>query len=151
MCRICLIVVVATTVLASCSANRLLLTPYDDLTVRAATDVNPDVAGQPSPIGVRVYELSGRSTFDNLDFQDAYSNGAAQLSDQLLASAKYVLQPGEVRSERLELAEAARYVAIVAAYRDVEDAHWKLVYRIDPDWYQEHTALLGKKEVLLEQ
>lgn len=135
--------------LAACSANRYVVTPYDKVHLTAAADVNPDVQGAPSPIAVRVYELTSRATFDNLDFDGAFHNAQVLLSDELRSHADYVVQPGQSVMHRIELDERTEYIAVVAAYRGIDGAKWKLVYPLNSNWYHTHEIRLNANEVVL--
>jgi type VI secretion lipoprotein, VC_A0113 family len=149
MCRRLALLVFAALALSACAVNRYVVSPYDKLTLNATNDVNPDHHGRASPITVRVYELSSRTTFDNLDFNAAFNNAGTFLSDELLSSAERVLLPGETARHRVNLNRNARYIAVVAAYRDIDRAKWKLVYPVNGDWYYSHTLTFTSDGVVL--
>lgn len=131
-----------TVVLAGCAVNRYVVTPYDDLTFFASPDLNPDDDGRASPIAVKVYQLTARTTFDNLDFDAAFSNADVVLSDELIVQSDLVLQPGGRQSLEIELDAETRFVAVTAAYRHIDRARWKLVLPVNGDWYYSHEITL---------
>lgn len=133
----------ATVLLAGCAVNRHVVTPYDYLTFFAGRDLNPDDDGRASPIAVRIYQLTARTTFDNLDFDAAFSNAEVVLSNELISRDELVLQPGGRQSVNMELDSETRFIAIAAAYRHIDRARWKLVLPVNGDWYYSHDITLS--------
>jgi len=70
------------------------------------SNVNPDRAGRPSPIVVRIYELKATAAFSGADFFALFDNEQATLSGELVGREEFQLQPGESRqySRQLQLA-----------------------------------------------
>lgn len=136
-------------VLCGCSVNRYVVAPYDKITLQAAREVNPNPAGRPSPVRVLVFELAGRATFDNLDFDGLYNNADVLLGEDLLSLEARMLQPGEAVEHRIELHPKARFVAVIAAYRDIDRAGWKRVYEVNPNWYHSHDVVIGESQIVL--
>ena len=60
-------------------------------------NVNPDRAGRPSPIVVRVYELKSVAAFNGADFFALFENEQATLSSELIGREEFQLQPAETR------------------------------------------------------
>ena len=63
----------------------------------AAAGLNPSISGRPSPLTVRLYELSSLTAFDNADFISLYQGDKATLAAEMLARDDIVLAPGETR------------------------------------------------------
>ena len=144
-------VVLAMFLLASCAMTRTVATPYDNVTLTASVNINPDPRGRPAPLTVRLYELSSRTTFDYIDFDAAFFNSAVVLSDELLSTSEQVVLPQQSVSHRIELNEKTKFIGIVAAYRDIDRAKWKLVYPVNSNWFQSHTVQLSESELRLER
>ena len=125
-----------------CGATRYVDTPTETVTLAATSEVNPNLEGRASPVVVRIYQLSERTTFDTLDFEGAFRNAESLLGNKLKSSKRLVLRPGESAQHIIELASNASHVAIVAAYRDIDAARWKLVYKVNPNWYSSHRVAL---------
>ena len=87
--------------------------------------VNPDPNNPPSPIIVRFYELSSLGNFKSADFFALYEQDEEVLGTDLQAREELQLTPGETRSFERELKAETRYVAVIAAYRDIENANWR--------------------------
>jgi len=95
--------------------------------VRAAEDINPDFQGRPSPIVVRLYQLKTPVAFSNATYFALYDKEQAELGNDLLGREEFEFRPGqEVKIER-ELEAQTRYIGILAGYRDIERATWRVV------------------------
>lgn len=134
---------------SGCSAVTYVWAAYDKVTIQATQEVNPDKAGRPSPVRVKLYELSTRTVFDNLDFEGAFNKGTTLLGDQLLSQAEYMLQPGESVTHQVDLKEKAAFIAVLAAYRDIDSVRWSRIYEIKDYNHASHTVTLTKNGVVL--
>lgn len=139
--------VTALLLIAGCSATRHVATPADRLTLEASATVNPDLNGRASPIEVRIFELSSRTMFDSLDFDTTWNNAEVVLGEQLLSHQLHVLLPRQIQEHRIELAPQAAFIAIVASYRDIDSARWKLIYPVRAHWFSRHHIRLGANAV----
>jgi type VI secretion system protein VasD len=93
-------------------------------TVGAAADVNPNSAGRPSPIVVRVYQLQSDALFRAADFGRLYSEDQTILGQDLLRRDDYTLMPREQRTLEVELPDQARVVCALAAFQSISTAEW---------------------------
>jgi len=119
------------------------------LTLAAAPDINPDQAGEASPLNVKTYLLSERTTFDNLGFESALDEAGVLLSDQLLSTKEYIFQPKETIQYAIKLGKETKFIAIVASYRNMDQSKWKLVVPVDSEDPEDHTINLTKESVVL--
>lgn len=136
------------TVLSACSTAAKVWKPYDKIDIAASDDVNPDGKGDASPIQLKIYELSSRSTFDNLDFERAYNNAKTLLSDELVSEAVITLQPNESIRHTIALNKNTRFVAIIAGFINIDSARWKHVYNVKPFGYYSHEITLNSKGII---
>jgi type VI secretion system protein VasD len=88
-------------------------------------NVNPDRAGRPSPIVVRVYELKSVAAFNGADFFSLFDNEQATLSGELVGREEFQLQPAETRQYRRQLQPDTKFIGVVGAFRDLEQARWR--------------------------
>ncbi len=121
------------------------------LTLAASSDINPDTRGEASPLNVKTYLLSERTTFDNLGFEAALDEADVLLSDQLLSRKEYIFQPKESIQYSIKLGKESKFIAVIAAYRDVDQSKWKLVLPVDSEDPEDQTVSLGKNSVVLAQ
>ncbi len=90
----------------------------------AAPDVNPDSKGRPSPIVVRLYQLRTEGEFTDAQFFPLYDREKELLAASLITREEYTLLPGEQRELKLEVSPDARFLGVLAAYRDPA-AKWR--------------------------
>src|SRR5262245_59569093 len=93
----------------------------------ASADSNPDATGRPSPIVVRVYQLKGEAAFANADFFALYDDEQKVLGSELIGRDEFVLAPAERRTVEVAVSGAARFVGIIAAFRDIRNSEWRVV------------------------
>ena len=99
--------------------------------MNADHSVNPDLNGRPSPIVARIYELKSLSVFNNADFFNLFEQDIALLGDELLMRDELHFQPGETKQLERELQPDTRYLGVIGAYRDIENATWRRAVEID--------------------
>lgn len=95
------------------------------MTVEASPDANPDQAGRPSPVVVRVYELTGPSSFREGDFFQLFEQPEATLGSDLRDVSDVVVAPGGRETLSRELSPDTRYIGILANFRDIDQAQWR--------------------------
>ncbi len=88
-------------------------------------NVNPDRAGRPSPIVVRVYELKSVAAFNGADFFALFDNEQATLSGELVGREEFQLQPAEKRQYQRQLQPETKFIGVVGAFRDLEQSRWR--------------------------
>ncbi len=93
--------------------------------ISVSARVNPDINNRPSPIVVRLYELQSLGKYTESDFSELFDNYESILGAELLHSEQYHLKPGERRTLKENLAAGTKFVAVVAAYRDLNQAVWR--------------------------
>ena len=86
---------------------------------------NPDVDERPSPIVIRIYELKSLGKFEVGDFDKLFENYDSYLGPELIGSEEYHLKPGDVNIIKRTLSDETRYIAVSAAFRDINQALWK--------------------------
>jgi len=123
---------------------------YLKLILKASTDINPNPAGRASPLNVKTYLLTSRTTFDNLRFDAAFEQAKVLLDDELLSQKEYIFQPGETVKYKIKISEDTRFVAVLAAYREMDKAKWKIVLPLE-DEDQRRNVSLKKTSILLEK
>jgi len=98
-----------------------------DLTARAS--LNPDDAGHPTSVAIRVYQLKDRQLFDGASYADLLKADRTVLAQDLqAASVSTVLNPGASASLTQPLQSDTKFIAVVAFYREPgSDGAWKRV------------------------
>ena len=115
--------------LASCKSVPLKPSSESKATVSlsAAADINPDAAGKPSPVIVRVYQLKGDGAFSGADFFALFDDDMKVLGPELIGREEYVLTPSEKRTVELAVPKTAKFVGVIAAFRDIRNSQWRVV------------------------
>tara|TARA_R110000822_G_scaffold8324_2_gene32939 strand:- start:5340 stop:5831 length:492 start_codon:yes stop_codon:yes gene_type:complete len=108
------------------------VSPYSDLTkldlsLEGSSQLNPDLNDRPSPIVLHLMELKHPVAFENADFFTLYQRPREALSPDLIAIEELELRPGERRELKLTVQEGSRYVAVLAAYRNLPDTNWRFI------------------------
>lgn len=93
--------------------------------IEAGSNINPDMMGRASPVVLRIYELKSDDIFNNADFFALYDNDAAILGGDMAARDEMEIPPGEKVGIEKELDMEVRYIGVMAAYRDLDNAVWR--------------------------
>jgi type VI secretion system protein VasD len=118
--------VVLAAVLIGCKSTVPLPTPVTG-TIQGASELNPSVSQRPSPLLLRVYELKSPTAFNQADFMALYQADQATLGGDLIAREEIMLAPGEIRPYRKTLTPETKFIGVVAAYRNLEQATWRTI------------------------
>lgn len=143
-----LMVVAMALVISGCGTTPSPTTASLDL--QASDDVNPDRNGRPSPILVRVYELRSAGVIEGSDFFSLLEDDSTVLGADLLSRWEYQLEPGQVEQLNFEAQPNARYIGIVAAYRDIEHARWRALQALETQQDNPLDVRVGRNEVSIE-
>lgn len=140
--------------LVSCGATSAMKDVFTVMTnasisVTSSDNVNPDLNGRPSPILFRLYELKSNSAFLNADFFALYDSGTGELATDYVSHKDWLLQPGETVEISNRLSDQTRYLGVMAAYRDINNAVWRNVIEVTPDEDLNLTILLTNNELKL--
>ena len=95
------------------------------MTIAAAADVNPDGAGRPSPVVVRVYQLRTDAAFTSADFFALWDDAQKVLGQELISRDQYDLDPSEKQVIDVTVSGDTRFVGAIAAFRDIRNAQWR--------------------------
>jgi type VI secretion system protein VasD len=98
------------------------------LTLKAASDVNPDDQKRAAPIVVRVYELKDANAFNDADFFSLKDQDKALLADDLVTRDQFQMRPGDSNSIRRDAHQATKVLGVIAAYRDLPNSVWRATW-----------------------
>lgn len=129
---------VSVVLLNGCAVANYVVDPYTNLSFEASDDINPDSSGRASPLVIRVYELRSVDTFRSAGFFDLYDEPDSVLNEDLLAMEEIVLRPELVEKlPTMTLNENTRYLGIVAAFQNIDQAEWKMILDANPKGYKD--------------
>jgi type VI secretion system protein VasD len=97
------------------------------MTIAVSADVNPDSSGRPSPIVVRVYQLRTDAAFRNADFFALFEDDQKVLGAELISRDEFTLAPAERTTMDVTVSGDTRFVAAIAAFRDIRNAQWRVL------------------------
>ncbi|MDR1227700.1 MAG: type VI secretion system lipoprotein TssJ [Azoarcus sp.] len=98
-----------------------------EISLGAAESVNPNIEGRPSPVVVRLFELSNDTRFLAADYFELMGQDGTPLGDELLASEEFILLPGEIRLVRKRAADNSKFLGVAAGYRDLTGSAWRAI------------------------
>lgn len=107
--------------------------------IEASAGLNPSVTQRPSPLLLRIYELKSAAAFNQADFMSLYQADQATLGTELITREEVMLQPGETRPFAKKLSQDTRFIGVVAAYRNLEQATWRSIAAVQPGRSQQIT------------
>jgi type VI secretion system protein VasD len=96
-----------------------------DATITVSGQVNPDVNSRESPVVIRIFELKSIGAFNESDFYDLFENHSSALGGDLLGSEKFHLNPGDVHTLKHNASPETKFIAVIAAYRNINQAIWR--------------------------
>jgi type VI secretion system protein VasD len=118
-----------------------------DMRIVAGGDVNPDDNGRPSPVVVRVLELKSPAVFESAEFFALYQFETQTLGADLVASEEFEFKPGDVQDLKFALKPDSNYVAVLAAYRQLDQVNWRMVLPLTIKHKNQLTVLLNRRGV----
>lgn len=118
-----------------------------DMRIVAGGDVNLDDNGRPSPVVVRLLELKAPTTFQSADFFALYQDEKQTLGGDWVAREEFEFKPGDVQDLRFALQPDSSFVAVLAAYRQLDKVNWRLVLPIKLKEKNQLTVLLNSRGI----
>ncbi|MBT8419744.1 MAG: type VI secretion system lipoprotein TssJ [Gammaproteobacteria bacterium] len=93
--------------------------------ILVSENTNPDQHGYPSPVTIRIYQLKSDDDFRNADFLTLRNNDERVLGADLVFKEEMDVYPGTRFPFDREWDRTARYLGIMAVFRDKENAKWR--------------------------
>lgn len=95
------------------------------VSIQAGRSLNTDRQEASASLAMRVYVLSDSQILQRASFDSLYDNDEATLGSALLRRESVHLRPGETRVLDLPVSGDARFLGVVAAYRELDRAQWR--------------------------
>ena len=95
------------------------------VSISAHEQTNPDLTGRASPTVVKILTLKTEEEFLEADFFDLFESPEDALGEALLEATTATLAPGEATLVTFESLEGAGHVAVVAGFKDLDNAVWR--------------------------
>jgi len=120
-----------------------------DAQILASYEINPDANGRPSPLVVRIYELKSKTVFEEADFFKLYDEEAATLGGDLLTREEFEVSPGESREFEHKAHDDTHYLGVIAAYRNIQSAHWRTSAELELNSKNKLVINIGKQNLTI--
>lgn len=98
-----------------------------DLTIRANPDINPNPAGTPVSVAVKLFSLTASGRFSSADVYSLMQREAAVLGTESTGSEEVVVRPGETRKVTLSPKPGTRFLGVAVLFRAIDSAQWRAI------------------------
>ena len=96
------------------------------LTIHAGANQNPDPAGRPTPVAIRIYQLAALGAFERADVYTLMDREAEALGADRLASDEIIVAQGATHTQVMDLKPNTRFIGAVALFRAIDRATWRV-------------------------
>ncbi|WP_283708957.1 type VI secretion system lipoprotein TssJ [Pseudoalteromonas prydzensis] len=96
-----------------------------ELDITATDNLNLNQFDEALPVVLRVYQLSDIQSFKTASFEELWKSDKSVLANSLITLEERTINPAQKTNITFEQAENARFVAIVALFRDRQGDKWK--------------------------
>lgn len=105
--------------------------PILTLDIKTNININPNVLGIPSPLEIRIYELSDSQAFNSSEFIQIYQDEQSVLKSELLLYRRLdSIFPGENRINTMPLSLTAKYVGVLAGFSQYQKSKNMVIYEL---------------------
>lgn len=118
--------------------------------ITANANLNPDAKGRASPVVVRYFELKSLAAFSGADFFSLADHDRETLGADLVAREEMLLKPGETLTLDRTLDPAVTHIGVVAAFRDLEHAQWRVSFAVPPQRTSKLTIRLDDRRISID-
>jgi type VI secretion system protein VasD len=119
------------------------------LVVTGGAEQNPDPAGKPAPVAVRLYQLTATAKFERSDWTSLTEHEQATLGQDDAGSEEVVVSPGQTLTRTVELKNGVQALGVVVLYRDIDHAQWRAVAPVATSGPTRLSLTVGKLAVTL--
>jgi type VI secretion system protein VasD len=112
--------------LVSCSSNTENTVDFNYF-ITASADINPDIAGRPSSVIVRIYQLTNKINFENASYDALFESNHNALGTEYINLDEYLIDPNTRKEVELKISENAKYIGVVVGYRSTDMVTWRTI------------------------
>lgn len=121
------------------------------LQLRAGDELNLTTDGYSAPVRVRLLELRSAAAFSRTDYFSLAERAAATLGGELVAEDEWLVHPGQTRELTRALDPSTRHIGLMVGYREIDQAHWRVVLEPKPGALGHYRIDLGTNAVSVVQ
>jgi type VI secretion system protein VasD len=122
------------------------------INVRSAAILNPDEAGNPNPLTLKVYELTSPDAFQEVDFIPLFKNPKEVLGNEMVGQEQIIqIRPNYKLAIKFTAKREAKYLGVVAAYQNIQAAEWRLLIPLNSNWGAESKWIRATKLSIVQE
>lgn len=103
-----------------------------DLAIACGPGINPDAAGNPAPVAVRLFFLNAPTRFQRADVFPLTEQEKATLAEEGAGSEEMIVRPGQHLAITRDLPKGVRFLGVAVLFRDIDRAKWRAVAPLAP-------------------
>lgn len=119
------------------------------LEVSGSPDQNPDAAGNPEPVAVRIFQLRSIGKFETSGWAALTEREQPTLGADDAGSQEVVVAPEQTVTRTIILQPGVQAIGILVLYRDIGRAEWRAVAPVAPSGPSRLAVSVGKQAVSL--
>lgn len=101
--------------------------------VFADTEVNQNRSGEPTPIGVQIFQLEDDSMFLDASYDELVEDYDDALDSSYVDDSDYLLAPGQFKhTDFIEVDDDTRFIAVFGKYAEPNKVQWKKIIPVQP-------------------
>jgi len=93
-----------------------------ELTLVGGPALDPNAQGRPSPVEVRIFQLSAPREFEAAHFDSLFRPPQSTTRANALAQDDFMLRPGEIHEHKRNVGSGVQALGVVAAFHDLDQA-----------------------------
>ena len=119
-----------------------------ELEITSAKEINVDENNVSSPLMLVFYELSSADKFAKYNYWDIIDNSGEKLQDDIISQTKYPILPNEEQVYKIVFDSKAKFLGIIAKFRDIKESNWRYVINLEQDKSNEAELKIEKYSIV---
>lgn len=119
-----------------------------DLEITSSKEINSDEDNFSSPLMLLFYELSSADKFSKYQYWDLLDNAEQKLDQDVISQTKFIILPNEIHTYQIAFDEKAKYLGIVAKFRDIKESKWRHIINLEKDSANEAELKIDKNSIM---
>jgi type VI secretion system protein VasD len=115
--------------------------------VSAAENVNPNRRGTPQPVKLYIFYLAADEGFLQASFGELTGAEVPALGKDLVRRSEVLVGPGEVAALDETFDEAAKFIGVVAAFTNIDEAVWRGIQEVPRRKWTDVVRLFSKNKL----
>jgi len=128
------------------------LTTKVNLDVTSSDNLNLNKFDEPLPVVLKIYQLTDIQAFNNATYEQLWKADKSVLANSLVTVEEKTINPSQITNISFEQSEQAKYIAMVALFRDIEGGKWRTSFELSNGYVKIPTSLdiaLNKNSIVI--